>query len=254
MKKEALIAELRATNLEFDENAKYEDLWKLLTAQEGQVLVVSPDDRAERLSEVREPFPPELVERAGKIGMSAEIIDTYADAATLKAACDKISPLTTEEPEARLGDERITKAKPAPLDSFPPELVERAKSIGFSPEQIDTYTDPVSLRMACDQIKPQVTPHPPPEPESPLGPRQPCKPKEGPKGEPAQAVFTSTITTVRAEHLVRAGYDDGNLGAFLRQQKIRPETIQRVTVIRDYVPNERGILTTTMVIDYLKKG
>ncbi|MHC4387341.1 MAG: hypothetical protein ACYSX1_01905, partial [Planctomycetota bacterium] len=108
MTKEALIAELRARGIEFDPNAKYEDLWRLLKYEEAKVPVVSPDDRAERLSEVREPFPPELVERAKKIGMSPEMIDTYADAATLKAACDKISPQTNPDYRLQQGEAPTT--------------------------------------------------------------------------------------------------------------------------------------------------
>lgn len=133
--------------------------------------------------------------------------------------------------------------------NLPAALIEWAKQIGFTEEQIATYTDPEKLRMACNRIKPRATP----EPE--VKARQIYKPfKDEPKGELVQAVFTSEITTIRAEHLVRAGYDDGNLGVFCRKEKIRPETIQRVIVVRNYIPNERGILTTTFIIEYLKKG
>jgi hypothetical protein len=182
-KKEDIVAELKTRGIEFDEDASYWDLWKLLT----------------------EPKP-----AAG----------TTSDTGPL-------------------------------LARLPKELIERAKSIGFTDEQIGTYTDVEALERACNQIKPQATPHLPPKP------RQIYKsfPDE-PKGEPAQAVCTSQINTMRAAHVQRADYDEMNLQTFCRHHKpkIISETIQKVTVERDYVPDKRGILTSTMVIDYLKKG
>jgi len=149
-------------------------------------------------------------------------------------------PLKTQEVTAE-------KEKYTPL---PAALIERAKKIGFSDEQIAAYTDPEALEMACNRIKPQVT-APPPKKKK----RQIFRPfKDKPKGKPAQATCISEINTIRAAHVIRAGYDESNMGVFCRQHKpkILPESIQKVTVVRDYVPNKRDILTSTITIDYLE--
>ena len=200
MKRESVIDELTEKGIQFDPQAKYADLWKLLKEQTH-----CPHCGADEVSELTEGYWP------------------YA------CGCSSLA---------------------AHLPRFPVQLVDRAKKIGFSDEQIATYTDPEKLEMACDRLKPQVKPLPPPKNK-----RQVFRPfKEQPKGEPAQAVFTSQISALRAANLIRAGYDDSNLGVFCRQHKIRAESIQKVTVVRNYVPDKRDILTSTFIIDYLKKG
>lgn len=191
--KEAIIAELKAKGIEFDENAKYNDLYKLLQSQP-----------------VKEP----VLDIAGR-SVPADM----------------------------------------PPDGLPTELIERAKKIGFTKEQIAAYTDPKALEMACDRIKPQVN-LPQPEIMWPKK-RQIFRPfREKPKGEPAQAICISEISVLRAANVIRAGYDESNMGVFCRRHnpKILPENIQRVTVLRNYVPNKRDILTSTIIIDYLEKG
>lgn len=208
--KEAVIAELKAKGIEFDENAKYNDLYKL-----------------NRFHSAKKEMPE-------------------------KSILDVVKPVAPAEEEfAPVFPEKSDDILNKPI--FPAALIERAKSVGFADEQIATYTDPKALEMACDRIRPQVTQHHP----QPKKKRQLYKPfRDEPKGEPAQATFTSEISVFRASNLVRASYDDSNLGVFCRQHrpKILMDSIQRVTVIRNYVPNKKDILTTTFVIDYLQKG
>jgi len=198
--KAEVIAELIAKGIEFDENARYVELYRLLK------VVKQNDDIS-----------------------GGNPSDLYIDGTT----------------------GQIKSPPEVPPDGLPIALIERAKKVGFTDEQIATYTDSERLEMACNRIKPQTTPQP--EPKK----RQIYRPfREEPKGEPAQAVCTSQISTLRAENVVRAGYDESNMGVFCRQHnpKILPERIQKVTIVRDYIPNKRGILTSEITIDYLKKG
>lgn len=182
--KKKVIAELKAKHIKFDENMKYNDLYKLLKMQPKKK---KPEEHSKLLRQEAEDF----------------IKDT--------------------------------------------DLIERAKKIGFTDEQIATYTDPEKLKMACDRLKPQVTPQP--------KKRQIFKPfKDKPKGKKARATFETTISVKRAQAVIRAGYDNMILGDFLRKEKIRPESVQKVTIIRNYVPDKREILTSKIIVDYLRKG
>ena len=175
--KEAVIAELKAKGIEFDEDAKYSSLCKLLKEANMRMPVEN---------------------------------DVLTDL-----------PIVEER----------TLTHSSVRFQLPDDLIKRARKIGFTDEQIASYADAKALEAACDRIKPQVTPQPPPKK------RQIFKPfPEKPKGEPAQAVCTSQITTLRAAHVIRAGYDQSNMEMFCRQHnpKIFPESIcnrkcQRIT-------------------------
>ena len=197
-------------------------------------------------------IPPMLLSVAETVGLTQEEILACKDKESLVAAIEvaegstkakgRISPVI----EPKIG---VEKAKVA--GEVPAELIERAIKIGFTDEQINSYIDPEALEMACSRIKPQATPQPPPKK------RQIFRPfKEKPKGKPAKATCISEISTLRAAHVIRAGYDQSNMEVFCRQHKpkILPESIQKVIVVRDYVPNKRGILTSTITIDYLKEA
>lgn len=148
---------------------------------------------------------------------------------------------------------KVTKPEPETSLFIPtPDLLKRAKSLGFTEEQITTYTDDAALKAACDRIKPQATPQPEPKPKPRVSQLKIAPDK--PKGKPARATCISKISVLRAAYVIRAGYDQSNMEVFCRQYKpkILSESIQKVTVIRDYVPNKRDILTSIIIIDYLK--
>ena len=204
--KVAVIAELKARGIEFDENMKYEDLWKLLKNAAPVI-----DAAAEEL-----PVPePEL--------------DIIGNPIPVEA-------VELEEPE-----------KPV-LGTISDELIERAKKIGFTDEQIATYNDAEKLEAACDLLKPQATPQPPPKK------RQIFRPfKDKPKGERVKVDLTTEISVKRAQAVRRSDYDNMILGDFLRKKKIRPENVLKVIITRDYVPDKKDILTSKIVVIYLKK-
>lgn len=192
----------------------------------------------------------------------APIPATEPTAAARPAPAEQTSPpeaevarpgegVEAEKPRKPLEIQEVTaeKEKDTPT-ALPPELIERAKKVGFTDEQIASYTDPEALEMACNRIKPQTTPQPQKK-------RQIFRPfKEKPKGKPAKATCISEISARRAAHVIRAGYDQSNMEVFCRQYKpkILPESIQKVTVVRNYVPNKKDILTSKIIIQYLKEG
>lgn len=94
-KRQEIIDELNARGVEFDPDAMYWDLWKLLTKP-----VQSP---AEVIESASSQFPAELVERARKIGMSPEMIATFPDETSLKNGCDRISPQTNPDYRPKQG-------------------------------------------------------------------------------------------------------------------------------------------------------
>jgi len=137
---------------------------------------------------------------------------------------------------------------PEPKAILPEALIERAKNIGFTDEQISTYTDPTDLEMACNRLKPQATPQP--------APKKP-RPKyrivaDKPKGEPAVIKTTTTISVMRAQNVRRSDYDESLLWMFCRKNKIKPEDIRKITLERDCVPDKKENLTTFITVDYWK--
>ena len=129
---------------------------------------------------------------------------------------------------------------------IPKALYERAtKIIGWTDEQIATFSDAASLEMACQRIKPQAsaiaaTKRKPPPHSDYL-----------PKGESVSIDFTSEISIARAVHVQRTSYDEMQMNDFLRRERIDLRSVQMVTLVRDYKP-VNGIMTTEMCIDYLK--
>jgi len=203
----------------------------------AKVTDTKPKKKAKAKPEKPEKIGPMLLSVAETVGLTQEEILACKDKESLVAAIN----------EKGIAEPHISAPEPT---AIPATLIERAKKIGFSDEQIAAYTDPEALEMACNRIKPQVT-APPPKKKK----RQIFRPfKDKPKGKPAQATCISEINTIRAAHVIRAGYDESNMGVFCRQHKpkILPESIQKVTVVRDYVPNKRDILTSTITIDYLE--
>jgi len=124
-------------------------------------------------------------------------------------------------------------------------LIARAKEIGFTDEQIATYSDPAALKIACDQVRLQATAH-----ESPL--KKKPVPYRRPVGVPSQATCTIEITDARANYVRRCTYDEGQLGDFCRRERIDPRSIVKLTIIRDCVLNSRGCFITEILIDYIK--
>lgn len=122
--KAEVIAELRAKGVEFDENAKYGVLWKLLkTTKENKQITAMLISTAETvgltqaeiiacedadalvtaINNVADKKLTPLKKRARKIGMSDAMIASYPDALALKRACDKISPKTNPDFRAQPG-------------------------------------------------------------------------------------------------------------------------------------------------------
>ena len=134
--------------------------------------------------------------------------------------------------------------KKAPVSTIPAEYIDRAKVLGMTDEQIATYSDPVILKMACDQIKPQATAY--------SVEKKPVPVRRQFTGEPAQATCVIEITETRATHVHRCNYDEGQLGDFCRRQRIDVASIEKLTFIRDCLPDKRRYLTTTVIIDYRK--
>ncbi len=158
--------------------------------------------------------------------------------------CDA-DPITTEP------GEWMFDCNCSAIKQHPVELVKRARKIGLTTEQIETYTDSASLKMACDNIKPEVTPQP--KTKRPLFRRR-GGPNMRDKGTPAVTSFTTEISELRVRHVNRVDYDDRLMHDHLRRNKIDTRSIQKVTIERNYVGDDIGVLKTEMVIDYLKKG
>ncbi len=125
------------------------------------------------------------------------------------------------------------------------ELYAYARKIGLIDEQIASYTDRNTLYMACQNIKPQAT--------ALAEPVKRPAPVRSIRGVPADIEFICTLDESRARNINRVNYDDMQMNSFLRKQRIEIRGIQRVMIDRDYKPDRRGILTTVMVISYLKK-
>ena len=126
---------------------------------------------------------------------------------------------------------------------IPKKLRARAKRIGFSDEQIANYTDPERLAFDCNQIKPQQTVDKPRVKQIKIV-------ADKPKGEPAQVRLDTEITEIRATHVRRCAYDEQILNSYVIRNRIKD--IQKVTIVRDCVLNDKGMLKSQIVIDYLK--
>ena len=93
-------------------------------------------------------FPKELVNRARKIGLSTEMIETYPNAIALKAKCDSISPKTN--PAAR--PKTVSSPGPAMHPEQVPDKYEftsylEAQFFGISREQHDNQELQAALRL-----------------------------------------------------------------------------------------------------------
>ena len=128
---------------------------------------------------------------------------------------------------------------------LPVDLVKRARKIGLVDEQIATYTDPATLKMACDNLKPQATA----QPKFRRRPKAPMRIE----GVPTKIDFETEISEIREKHVNRVVYDERLMNDFLRKQRIDTRSIQNVEIKRSYVGDCTGILRTIMVIEYLKK-
>ena len=164
---------------------------------------------------------------------------------------EKTCPIIPEKDENEvledlpvIDDRRLTHSKVGGI-LLSSDIVKRAKNLGFTDEQIATYTDPVALKIACDQVKPQATLYSEPEKKVTHHRRF--------VGEPAQAICVTEITEVRASHVPRCTYDEGQLGDFCRRERIAPDSIQKLTFTRDCVLTDQKVFITKIVIDYLKK-
>ena len=194
------------------------------------------------------------ISAAETVGLTKEQVVACKDRERLYDAMNNMNKKHAEDIGASvMKNQRVNNESP---EGLPAELIERAKTIGLTDEQIATYgSDSAALETACNKLRPQATaiasPVLPPRKKK----RQIFKPfKEEPKGEPAQITFTSTIEVYRAAHVNRAGFDDSNLGVFCRNNKIPMKRIHKVSILRNYVPDKRDILTSMILIHYLRKG
>ncbi len=124
-------------------------------------------------------------------------------------------------------------------------LVERAKSAGFSSEQIATYSDPAQLEAACNRVKPQMN-------VDTAVKQRPVVAYQEPEGKPVQAKLTTEITLARSQNVKRCDYDNMIMQSFIRREKITG--ITKITIEQNCVPSKKDLLTSTITIDYRKKG
>jgi len=169
-----------------------------------------------------------------------------------KTSKKKVSGVLKKEAEnfIKATDKAEADTKTAELrERFGSELYDRAtlpkNKIGMTNDQLDDYTDPNALKMACDNIKPQVTPQ-----ETTMRPRPPIPMRK--KGVPTTVELESVMTVARAQHVQRSSYDESEMRGQLMRMRIPYETVQSVVFNRDNKPSMRKMLTTKITVNYLK--
>jgi hypothetical protein len=112
-------------------------------------------------------------------------------------------------------------------------------------EQLDTYTEPLALKMVCDNIKPQVTPQ-----KAKFRKRKAIPMRKG--GTPATLKVTSVISVERAVHCQRCSYDESQMRGELMKRRIQYESVQSIQFDRCNKPDSQSRLTTEITVNYLK--
>ncbi len=126
-------------------------------------------------------------------------------------------------------------------------IIKRALKIGIIPEKIALYTDIGELERLCQLIKPQSTARKVEKKKQIV--------REGYiiKGEPQQITCTVEMTPARAQHVARCTYDEGQLGDFLRHERIDPRCVNNLNFDRSCTVNKNGALVTVITIDFMKE-
>lgn len=126
-------------------------------------------------------------------------------------------------------------------------IIKRAIKIGILPERIALFTDISALERECQLIKPQST----------ALKEKPKKQivREGYiiKGEPTRIECIVELTELRSRNVPRCTYDEGQLGDFLRHERIEPRCVNNLNFDRCCTPDKRGMLVTVITIDYMKE-
>jgi hypothetical protein len=122
-------------------------------------------------------------------------------------------------------------------------LLDRAKRIGMSPEQIATYTDEKALMAACNRIKPQATTY------APVVKKPAPAPK---KAEQFMDTFDSVISLARSHHTSRVNYDEMQINSYMVRKRINPKQVETILISRDMKPDKRNELVTRVHIKYVK--
>jgi hypothetical protein len=139
-----------------------------------------------------------------------------------------------------------------PASKLDPEsdhpVIKRAIKIGILPERIALFTDITELERQCQLIKPQSTAKAGKKKKK----KQVIRGGYIIKGEPTIIKCTIEMTEARAQHVARCTYDEGQLGDFLRHERIDPRCVNNLTFNRCCVP-KRGMLVTVVTIDYMKE-
>lgn len=133
------------------------------------------------------------------------------------------------------------------MEFFDKRLVEIAKTIGFTNEQINAASDENALRDSILQIKPQYM--------TELIPQESAKPKPvvaAPvlRGKAERHEMSILIDERAAAYLNRVTVDESKIQSFMRLNRIQNVTL--IEIERNYVPI-KGILTTNVVI-HCRKG
>ena len=191
------------------------------------------------------PTKPRVIEELKSLGVPFDETSRYNDLCNLLKREQLAVAETKTMPSHGISHARVEeKVEPVdPLGRFPAELVDRAKDCGLRVDQIVNYTDPAALTIMCDQLKPVATAH--------TGVKRVIRPYRRPKGEPAQVTMKSEISELRASHVARYSYDEGQLHEYCRRNKIDLMSIIKITFVRNCVPNG-STFTTEIIIDYLK--
>ena len=191
------------------------------------------------------PTKPRVIEELKSLGVPFDETGRYNDLCKLLKREKLAAAETKTLPSHGISHARIEEKAELvdPLGRFPAELVKRAEDCGLRIDQIVNYTDPAALTIMCDQLKPLATAY--------SGVKRVVRPHRRPKGEPAQVTMKSEISELRASHVARYSYDEGQLHEYCRRNRIDLMSIIKITFGRFCVP-DGDTFTTEIIIDYLK--
>ena len=267
------------SELKQEEQVEYDTLHKALIAQggatKGQVKAAGLKDPegVARLTELGWINPANANEAATEtVVIEREVCDDTCEYSGVGAACDrpdgsecslvnaaldKANGIADNEDGGPTVFEPLVIGKPMGEGSkvdlhLNPEsddpIIKRALKIGIIPERIALFTDISALERECQLIKPQSTASKEVPPKKQLV-------REGYiiKGKPARIECTVELTEMRSRNVARCTYDEGQLGDFLRHERIEPRCVNNLNFDRCCVPNKRGMLVTVITIDYMKE-
>ncbi len=128
------------------------------------------------------------------------------------------------------------------------EVVKYAKRIGMSGEMIATFDSDEALRNTCNRIKPGLSTVTSNVPKKSIA----KKIIEKIKGKVGTSQFTTKLPVSRALHLRRSDFDEQQLRGFLNRNRIREDSIKKITLIRNCVADKEDRLSTTIIIEHIK--